>query len=444
MKTMRFESLRRAWTAFREGRDIQIGPASLVWTPRLERLKTTAMRLQVGGDPLQRSQRRSVVFLHNAYYNFYYLSRALRARGWDAVSVSLENPEGPNTQYYHGEDLNLYHPDADVMLERIGAFYGEVKNRFNMVHFHGIGQMSFFPSSFDYGNDFIAIPEDFLELKRLGIKIGYSQGGCNQGISQSSFLRWSEGSCNHCRWQNVSDVCGDRRNLAWGHKVHQMVDLFATEGNPALDYQGTPKCYREPLTTALDAEVWKPDLEIPDHLRLPREPGELIVGHSVGNYKLRSKNDRSIKGTGAVFDAIERLRSEGIKVRLEFRTDVKSSEMRFIQAQCDVLVDQLNYGRYGATAREGMMLGKPTICHLNRNEPEGVAPSEAIEECPLVSANERTVYPVLRKLLLDAAARAEIGSKSRDYALKWHSAEACAERFETVYDRLMQNEPVVD
>lgn len=443
MTGRRFKPLQRAWTAFQKGRDIHFGPVSLVWTPRLTRLKLDASWVFWGGAAMRRPERRSVVFLHNAYYNFFYLAKALRARGWDAISVSLEDPNGPNMQYYHGEDLNLYDTDADVMLARIGAFCEEVKRRFNMVHFYGMGHMSFFPSLFDDGNEFAAIPVDFLELKRLGIKIGYSQGGCNQGIAQSSFLRWSEGCCNRCRWQNVPNVCSDRRNLAWGHKLHQMVDLFATEGNPALDYQGTDKCYREPLTTALDPEVWKPNLTIPDYLRLPREKGELIVVHSVGNYMLRSKNGRSVKGTGAVFDAIERLRAEGVNVRLEFRTEVKSSDMRFIQAQCDVLIDQLNYGRYGATAREGLMLGKPTICYLNRDEPEGVPLSEAIEECPLVSANERTLYPVLRSLLLDSAARAEIGRKSREYALKWHSADACAERFETVYDRLMRDEPVV-
>lgn len=364
MSELGLKYLRRVWKSFRQGRDLQAGPVSLVWTPRLAQLKADAARSRSGSQVPRRQDRRSVVFLHNAYYNFYYLARALRARGWDALSVSLENPAGANAQFYHGEDLNLYDSDADAMLERVSAFYEEVKSRFNMVHFYGIGQMSFFPALFDFGNEFATVPEDFLELKRLGIKIGYSQGGCNQGISQTNFLRWSDGCCNRCLWQNNPDVCSDRRNLAWGHKLHQVVDLFATEGNPALDYQGTEKCYREPLTTALDSDVWHPDLPIPPHLKLERAEGELLVGHSVGNYKLRSKSERSIKGTGAVFDAIERLRAEGIKVRLEFRSDMKGIDLRFIQAQCDVLIDQLNYGRYGATAREGMMLGKPTICHI--------------------------------------------------------------------------------
>lgn len=34
------------------------------------------------------SNKRSVVFLHNSYYHFYYLAQALRRRGWDAVTVT--------------------------------------------------------------------------------------------------------------------------------------------------------------------------------------------------------------------------------------------------------------------------------------------------------------------------------------------------------------------
>src|SRR5438105_4953404 len=54
--------------------------------------------------------RRSVVFLNNSYYHFYYLAQALRRRGWDAVTVSLEAPDGPQSYFYHGEDVNLYSP----------------------------------------------------------------------------------------------------------------------------------------------------------------------------------------------------------------------------------------------------------------------------------------------------------------------------------------------
>jgi hypothetical protein len=228
-------------------------------------------------------------------------------------------------------------------------------------------------------------------------------------------------------------------NLSWGHKVEMFCDLIACEGFPALDFQSGQKAYREPLTTALDSEIWRPELKIPDRLVLPRAAGELIVYHAVGNFDLRSDGQRNVKGTKAVIEAIERLRAEGMNVRLEFVTNTPSTDVRFIQLQADVVVDQLNHGRYGANAREAMMLGRPTICHINKSEMPGQTRLESIETCPLVSANESTVYEALRDLLLDEQKRLRIGVASRKFALRWHGADSCAARFEDVFDRLTMN-----
>ena len=63
--------------------------------------------------------------------------------------------------------------------------------------------------------------------------------------------------------------------------------------------------------------------------------------------------------SGAVMAAIEKLKAEGLPVQLYFATEVPSRSVRFIQVQADIVVDQLNYGRIGANARESMMLGRP-------------------------------------------------------------------------------------
>jgi glycosyltransferase involved in cell wall biosynthesis len=102
-----------------------------------------------------------------------------------------------------------------------------------------------------------------------------------------------------------------------------------------------------------------------------------------------------------------------------------------------VIVDQLNYGRYGATAREAMMLGKPTICYINRSEPKPADVLLSTQELPLVSATEETVYEVLRNLLADRQERRRLGVAGRAFAMKWHSADSCAERYEVIYDSVM-------
>lgn len=390
-------------------------------------------------------KRRRVLFLHQSYYHFYYLSRALRARGWDAILVSLEPSNSSNASFYHDEDLNLYSDDYEEFRRNIREFFTHATKRFTLLHFAGAGHMSFFPENWGWTTD---DPWDILEWKRLGHKVAYTVSGCNDGVAQSSVTQWSsmgEGEivCDTCIWQTQPDVCNDAKNLQWGRKVEKNCDLFFTEGGPALDYQAGTNTVREPTTMCLDPWFWRPDLAVPAEFALVRKTGEMLVYHAVGNYELRSQNGRNIKGTPAVFEAIERLKAEGIPVRLVFVTGMKSTEVRFVQVQCDVIVDQLNYGRYGATAREGMMLGKPTICYINPNEPSPDLVLSYMRELPLISATEKSIYQVLKELLLmDPEKRVLIGRASRDYALKWHSAEACAKRYEQIYDQLVRNESI--
>ncbi len=437
----------------RRGGLLRLGPLALMRTPhaldllsRLRRAESELDEAELASFPLPAAraaakQPRSVVFLHNAYYNFFYLAAALRRRGWDALAVSLHDPAGAETRYYHGEDRSLFDPDPARLRRNVDDFFREVRARFRMVHFYGRGHMSFYPDLFDRGPTYESLPADFVKLRQLGIKIGYSVCGCLDGVAQSSVHAWSGGACDRCVWQIEPRICGDRGNLAWGSKLHMFCDLVATEGFPALDWQSGEKVYREPLSTALDPDFWRPDLEVPPKYRLPRSPGELIVYHGFGNHALRARNGRDIKGTGAVRAAIDRLRRDGVNVRLEFCSDVPNTEVRFIQVQADVIVDQLNYGRYGAQAREGMMLGRPTICHINQGEPAGQRALESIRTCPLVSASEESLYGVLKDLLANEERRRAIGQASRAFALKWHSADACAARFEQVYDRLLQGLP---
>ncbi|MCC8952089.1 glycosyltransferase [Bradyrhizobium sp. Pear77] len=388
--------------------------------------------------------RRSVLFLHQCYYNFFYLAEALRRRGWDAVCANIEDPNVEQAMFYHGDDVNLFDPEPDQYRRKLVDFFAQAEDRFRMVHFYGRGVMSMFPAYFDRQGSFDGLPVDFLRLRRRGVKIGYTVVGCSDGVAQSSINKWS-GACKHCVWQDQPQICSDASNLAWGRKVHTMCDMVDTGGAPSLDWKGNVDTVcRDALTMALDPEVWRPDLGIPEKYRLQRSPGELIVYHAVGNYELRSRNGRNIKGTGAILAAIERLKSEGFPVKLEFVTNVPSQDVRYIQVQADVIVDQLNYGRYGAQACEGMMLGRPVVCFMQKDELPGISRVPFVEACPIISATEESVYDVLKDLLSDENRRRELAKASRDFAVKWHSADACAERFEMAYDRVMQGLPPSD
>ena len=382
--------------------------------------------------------KRSVVFYRQSYYHFFYLAKALRKRGWDAVVVNLDPVDGPHAGYYHGEDINLYDENPEIFHHNITHFFNRAKTQYRLMHFAGDGYLSFFPENIE--ND---EPQDILEWRALDNKIAYTVSGCSSGRSQSSITAWSVAGngrsvCDRCIWQNNKNVCRDEKSLAWGEKLHQYCDLIFSEAGPALDYMKSgDKVIREPATMCLDKDIWDPNLDIPEAHQISQLEDEILIYHAVGNYDTRSSATKNIKGTPVLFDAIERLKQEGYKIQLLFVTDKPSQVVRFYQAQADIIVDQLNYGRYGANAREGMMLGKPVICYLNKFEFDEKDCLVCLDECPLISATEDTIYEVLKSLVLDSRWRKKVGEESRRYALKWHDADACAERYEKIYDALM-------
>ena len=297
--------------------------------------------------------------------------------------ISNFSPNNSDQQFFHGEDTNLFSEDPEEFRTRLNALHKLVPDRFHMVHFAGMHIMSLFPDNFHW----TGVPWDFLEWKRKGMKIGYTISGCNDGIRQSAYKKHKD-ACAKCVWKLRPDVCSDIRNKGWGDRLVAVCDLVAVEAEYGHEWRNRPFVHREPLTMVLDSDLWKPDLEVPEAWRLPRDDGELIVLHGYGNAAIRRAAGRDIKGTHAVLAAIDRLRSEGFKVRLEYPTNVPSRDMRFLQIQADIIVDQLNIGRYGAQAREGMMLGKPVVCHIDRREPAGVPELTCWDECPLVDATE--------------------------------------------------------
>ena len=385
--------------------------------------------------------RRSVLFLHQSYYHFLHLAAALRRRGWDAALVSIDPPDNPDQRFFHGEDVNLFSHDSEEFRARLHALHGVIQDRFRMVHFAGAGHMSLFPEHHVLTDSDCEAAWDFVEMKDRGVKVGYTISGCNDGIRQSVYKK-HKNVCATCVWEFRPEVCSDARNAAWGNKLASVCDLVAVEAEYGHEWRNLPFVHREPLTMVLDPDRWKPDLEVPEEWRLPRADDELIVLHGFANVETRRGGGRDIKGSHAVVAAIDRLRAQGFRVRLEHPTNVHSRDMRFLQVQADIVVDQLNLGRYGAQARESMMLGKPTVCHIDRREPAGVPELTCWDECPLVDATEETIYPVLKRLVSSPEERERIGHASRSYAMKWHGADNAAERFERIYDRMMAKLPL--
>ncbi|MBM3483008.1 MAG: glycosyltransferase family 4 protein [Alphaproteobacteria bacterium] len=386
-------------------------------------------------------RRRSVLLLHNSYYHFNCLAAGLKARGWDALTVSVEAPDSPSQKFYHGEDINLYDPDSALMTARIRRFLRDVPERFGSVHFYGMGSPSFFPTLWENVEGPHIVPWDLLELRRHRMIIGYMPSGCLDGALQSSIYTLTGGLCDRCIWQLRPEVCSDRRSLAWNRKLERLCDWVGLECDHATPERVSDRTVYGPVVTAIDPQRWHPDLVPPEEMRVQRNPDEVLVYHACGNDKTRRQSGRDIKGTNAVISAVERLQAEGLPVRMIFAHDIPSRQVRFLQVQADIVVDQLNYGRYGANAREAMMLGKPTICRLTPRQADPLPPLRPILEVPMLDATEESVADVLRALVRDPQRRKELGLAARAYAVAWHGQDACAERYERVIKRIRMGLP---
>lgn len=62
-----------------------------------------------------------------------------------------------------------------------------------------------------------------------------------------------------------------------------------------------------------------------------------------------------------------------------------------------------------------------------------------VDELPVISATPETIHDVLVDLITHPEKRREIGEKSREFAVKWHSAEAGARRFVNIYRSLLKH-----
>lgn len=376
----------------------------------------------------------SVLYVGQSFYHAWYLSRELRKIGWKADVLNIDVDDRFQI-FYHGQDFRFRYNGVVDLLRQL-KFY--VKSIFDYDIFH-------FSNAYGitYGKYVHALGKAYSEyseieiLRRLGKKVVYSTNGCPDGASQTSMSKWGpERPCAICKWQEVPSVCSDEKNLAWGKARNRLADYVVTFDHNPADYNLEPRVHIVPEFFCLDDTFWNPDLLVPSNYRLPFPEETVKIYHSVGNFESRSSAlHRNMKCTHIYLPLIERLKREGHDVELMFFTDVPNTKLRYYQAQADIVVDMLTFGWFGANVREAMMLGKPAVCFLRPEWLKHVAQQlpEYVRDLPVVSATPQNIHDVLKDLVESPEKRLEIGKRSRDFAVKWHSAKAAAIRFDRIY-----------
>jgi len=242
-------------------------------------------------------------------------------------------------------------------------------------------------------------------LRRMNIPMVISFGGGDARIV-------SQARANNPYFYRELDEGRDRRTRRWLSSLSKHVRYAATDCEMAeyvAPYFEKVFTFRQPV-----------DLEEMT-CRIPEEHNACpVVGHI--------PTHPEVKGTAQIQAAVERLKAEGLRFEFRMYRQLTQTQVHAELAKCDVYVDELRCGSHGVTAVESMASGKPTITYI-REDLLSMYPADL----PLVNANPDTIYPVLKRLILDGGLRAEIGKKSRAYAEKYHAVDVVVRDLLEIY-----------
>jgi glycosyltransferase involved in cell wall biosynthesis len=163
-------------------------------------------------------------------------------------------------------------------------------------------------------------------------------------------------------------------------------------------------------------------------------------GHDGTVTVVHSPNHRIIKGTEYINQAVEKLKSEGVKIEFRLLEGMKNDEVRDVLKRSDILVELLISG-YGLSGIEGMSLGKPVISNF-QGDTSALWNYSYLRECPIVQANVETIYEKLKWLIENPAERRRLGEQGRRYAEKYHSYVSQRIIWGQVYKKIWYGEDV--
>ncbi|OKH49642.1 aminotransferase [Phormidium tenue NIES-30] len=151
---------------------------------------------------------------------------------------------------------------------------------------------------------------------------------------------------------------------------------------------------------------------------------------------VHAPNHRGFKGTEFIIDAVNRLKQEGLLVKLILLEKVQNSKIREqLRHHTDILVDQVIATGHALNALEGLASGIPVISNLE--DEAYILPFRRwtyFGECPIASATPENLTDVLRKLITRPKLRAQLGRAGREYVEKYHGLDSAQYLFNNVID----------
>ena len=253
-------------------------------------------------------------------------------------------------------------------------------------------------------------------LKKLGKRIVVTFQGCDARMKMLSRERFPTSACAECDVAWCTKEMDAIRRTRIGKVMTYADKVFAL--NPDL-LHFLPGAEFLPYAS-VNPEEW-----IPETSTAGRPSGARPVR------VLHMPTNRSIKGTCYVEQACARLRDEGFLVELVLAERVPHAQVKALIAECDIVVDQLLIGWYGAVAVEAMALGKPVLCYLREEDLKRFVPFR--DRIPIVRTTKETLADDLRTLLGDTARGSELGVAGRRFVEECHDPLKIAQRTIAAY-----------
>ncbi|MBM2816495.1 MAG: wbmO [Ignavibacteria bacterium] len=376
-------------------------------------------------------KKNSILFVCPDYHSSFILRDELRRNGWRAdIYVPFWYPK--QSLFDRGDyDLSKYYRKGMKWFLYFSVFPLFFLFLFRYKHFYFYGLLESFNLPFEEKINRKNGVRILLEVLKIFNKtILYMPSGCHDEELQSGFQKFDDGNiCGNCG----VEICNDEI-LIPRFKVKKKYSTIVI-GNSCFNSSQLSAQTLHFKYKCLDLEKWNPNVVIPEKFIIPKTAQFRIMHAFVSNS--RSFNNKNIKGTPFIHQAIDRLKNDGYDVELFYVNNVKSTEMRFYQLQADIVIDQLIYGWWGSMTIECLALGKPVILYLIKEWKKfffNVFP-EYKNQLPIVESNTHTIYAVLKDLLDNPEKIKETGEQSRIFAEQHLDVKKNAQKYIEILNR---------
>jgi hypothetical protein len=258
-------------------------------------------------------------------------------------------------------------------------------------------------------------------MRLFGSKLIYLPSGCHDEFAKAQFeLFDSRNVCNNCGFE---DRCDDMANILNFNIINK---YFSNSINLGLydtpNYHSTVLRYK---CTGFEPERVRRN--IPHKYLLP-ESDAIRIMHAT-SLDTRGFRNRNIKGTPNIENAIQRLVKEGYNIEFHHLRNIPLVDMKYLQIQADIFIDQLIYGMWGSSAIEALTLEKTVVCYVRQDWKQHFLKNFGYQDLPFAESNEKNIYSVLKYLLDNPKELSKYQEKARDFSKQHYNVSRNVDEF---------------